>query len=160
MGIFLGLDRQQAKALTEESVRGLPEAQQALLSPSGSKIHADPSVRQELESIRQRLQHFLESSSLYSPRKLLTNYPMDFYFEERAMLYARMPDRLRDALALWLHVLNQPEKAEQVALRAFEEGKSAEEKAAFLLLLEVRWMCEGLQPDFLLKIFSVHYELG
>ncbi len=137
MSVLL-LSSHQAKALTEESVHGLPEAQQALLSPGGVRLPsgADPAVRQEVDAIRQRLQQFLESSHLYSPRKLLSNYPMDFYFEERAMLYARMPERLRDALAMWVHVLKLPEKAEQVAQRAFEDGQSPEERSAFLLLLE------------------------
>ena len=64
-----------------------------------------------LGTLRRELISFLENSQHYKPEKLISSFPQDDMYEERALLLGRL-DRHEPALAIYAYILRSPEMAE------------------------------------------------
>ncbi|XP_019851602.1 PREDICTED: vam6/Vps39-like protein [Amphimedon queenslandica] len=89
-----------------KSIRGRPRA----------KAGEEPG---ELGYLRSRLLHFLQSSKYYEPEGLISRFPQDDLFEEKALLLGRL-GRHEIALALYAHVLKDPKMAEEYCRRTYD----------------------------------------
>ncbi|XP_028393424.1 vam6/Vps39-like protein [Dendronephthya gigantea] len=86
----------------------------------------------ELGELRSTLLKFLRESRCYKPQNLLTHFD-DSFFEERALLLGRL-GRHEDALAIYIHVLNDIEMASSYCKRTYsEEWKYSKDVYARLL---------------------------
>jgi len=86
---------------------------------------------------RDKLLKFLKSSVYYTPERLLTHFPSNQFFEERAILLGRS-GRHEDALAIYVLVLNDLVEAEAYCERVIGDPEaSADAKQVFLHLLRL-----------------------
>ena len=87
-----------------------------LLEPYRKKRFEErPKAGQEpgrLGTLRRELISFLENSQHYKPEKLISNFPLDEMYEERALLLGRL-ERHEPALAIYAYVLKAPNLAEE-----------------------------------------------
>jgi len=65
-----------------------------------------------VKETREKLLSFLSSSSVYTPEKMLSRFPQDGFYEERAILCSKV-DRHEEALLIYAHKIKNFEKAEQ-----------------------------------------------
>ncbi|XP_022091314.1 vam6/Vps39-like protein [Acanthaster planci] len=72
----------------------------------------------EFGELRRKLLFFLETSSSYIPERLLTHFPFDGFYEERALLLGRL-GRHEQALAIYAHVLKDTRRAEEYCRRNY-----------------------------------------
>lgn len=93
-----------------------------LLEPYKRKRFPErPKAGQEpgrLGTLRRELLAFLENSLYYKPEKLISLFPLDDMFEERALLLGRL-DRHQPALAIYAFVLKSYEMAEEYCEKYF-----------------------------------------
>ncbi|KAK3093225.1 hypothetical protein FSP39_012933 [Pinctada imbricata] len=73
----------------------------------------------ELGDVRGKLLEFLQTSNHYVPERLLTRFPMNGFYEERAILLGRL-GRHEQALGIYIHVLNDTELAEEYCSRYYD----------------------------------------
>merc|ERR1712142_256434 len=86
---------------------------------------------------RDKLLKFLKSSTHYKPDRLLTHFPSNQFFEERAILLGRS-GRHEDALAIYVVVLNDLVEAEAYCERVINApDASTDAKQVFLHLLRL-----------------------
>ncbi|KAJ3428181.1 cnh domain containing [Anaeramoeba flamelloides] len=82
---------------------------------------------------KKKMHDFILESKYYTPGKILTNFPMDDLFEERAILLSRI-NQHEQALEIYINKLKDSEKAEQYCIRHY--NKDGETKDIFLLLIK------------------------
>ncbi|KAK6183438.1 hypothetical protein SNE40_010920 [Patella caerulea] len=87
----------------------------------------------ELGDYRRKLIGFLYKSQCYIPERLLTRFPLDGFYEERAILLGRL-GRHEQALGIYIHVLHDTVKAEQYCASHFD-GDSESNKDVYVHLL-------------------------
>ena len=79
------------------------------------KFEERPKAGQEpgrLGTLRRELISFLENSAHYKPEKLISSFPQDDMYEERALLLGRL-ERHEPALAIYAYILRSPDMAEE-----------------------------------------------
>lgn len=79
----------------------------ASLSPD-----ATPAEKRNGEHVRQKLQQFLEKSIHYTPETVLSQFPTDCLFEERAIILGRL-GRHQQAISIYVNLLNDVPRAIQ-----------------------------------------------
>lgn len=84
----------------------------------GSVIKAGDKVR-----ARRKLQILLASPVPYRPAKVLSLLPLDDFFEERATLCSKLGQHEK-ALAILVHVMQNPKKAEEYCEKHYREGET------------------------------------
>ncbi|XP_071480649.1 vam6/Vps39-like protein [Diadema antillarum] len=104
---LVNLYKDRIQLLMEDYKHTLPEGQ------SFVRAGSEPG---ELGDIRRKLLFFLETSQHYRPERLLTRFPFDSFFEERALLLGRL-GRHEQALAVYAHILKDTRQAEEYCRR-------------------------------------------
>ncbi|XP_077997895.1 vam6/Vps39-like protein [Glandiceps talaboti] len=120
------LYREKVQAMMTDYILSLPEGQEP------AKTGKEPG---ELGELRSKLLFFLETSYHYVPEKLLTYFPFDAFFEERALLLGRL-GRHEQALAIYAHILKDTRMAEEYCRRNYDADKEAN-KHVYLSLLRM-----------------------
>ncbi|XP_078593471.1 vam6/Vps39-like protein isoform X1 [Branchiostoma floridae x Branchiostoma japonicum] len=121
---LVNLYREKVQDQLKEYINSLPEGQ--LPSPAGR----EPG---ELGEIRSKLLYFLETSLDYVPEKLLTYFPFDGFFEERALLLGRL-GRHEQAIAIYTHVLTDNWMALEYCARNYDRHKEGNKDVYVYLL--------------------------
>ena len=88
-----------------------------------------------LGQFRKKLLGFLENSSFYKAETMLSRFPKDDLYEEKAILLSRI-GRHFQALSIYAHQLNDSKMAEEYCAKHFESS-SEEGKDVYLSLLKV-----------------------
>ncbi|XP_064600177.1 vam6/Vps39-like protein [Liolophura sinensis] len=107
------LYREKVQVKMTEYLHSLPEGHPP------SKAGQEPG---ELGELRVKLLNFLEQSQLYVPERLLTHFPLDGFYEERAILLGRL-GRHSQALGIYVHILQDTELAEKYCKRHYSKYK-------------------------------------
>ncbi|GAB1601255.1 vam6/Vps39-like protein [Argonauta hians] len=89
----------------------------------------------ELKEFKAKLISFLEKSQYYTPERLLSYFPLDDFYEERAILLGRL-GRHEQALAIYVHILNNHNLAEQYCINHYDSTKEGN-KDVYLHLLKM-----------------------
>ncbi|KAI0225860.1 Vam6/Vps39-like protein [Lamellibrachia satsuma] len=89
----------------------------------------------EVGVVRAKLLAFLSASLHYQPDRLLIHFPLDGFFEERAILLGHL-GRHEQALAIYVHVLQDCELALQYCAMYYDAEKEGS-KDVFLHLLKM-----------------------
>ncbi|KAJ8308553.1 hypothetical protein KUTeg_013427 [Tegillarca granosa] len=118
--------REKVQFLMQEYLQSLPEGH---LPP---KAGNEPG---EIGEFRKKLIDFLQKSQYYIPERLLTRFPLDGFYEERAILLGRL-GRHEQALGIYVHILHDKELAEEYCLNYFERSKEGN-KDVYLYLLKM-----------------------
>jgi hypothetical protein len=92
----------------------------------------------DLNAIGEKLRKFLAESQHYNPEKMLSKFPMESMFEERAILLSRI-NRHSQALNIYVHKLHRPDLAEKYCEQHFSDDPSASEESReiFITLLKM-----------------------
>eukprot|EP00735_Rhodelphis_limneticus_P013547 TRINITY_DN734_c0_g1::TRINITY_DN734_c0_g1_i1::g.18406::m.18406 TRINITY_DN734_c0_g1::TRINITY_DN734_c0_g1_i1::g.18406 ORF type:complete len:985 (-),score=111.28,sp/Q96JC1/VPS39_HUMAN/29.94/1e-105,Vps39_2/PF10367.4/2.6e-29,CNH/PF00780.17/5.8e-27,CNH/PF00780.17/5.9e+03,Vps39_1/PF10366.4/2.1e-09,Vps39_1/PF10366.4/3.9e+02,Clathrin/PF00637.15/14,Clathrin/PF00637.15/9.2e-08,Clathrin/PF00637.15/7.5e+03,TPR_11/PF13414.1/0.033,TPR_11/PF13414.1/2.4e+03,TPR_11/PF13414.1/4.1e+02,TPR_19/PF14559.1/0.44,TPR_19/P len=93
-----------------------------------------------METTRRKLLNFLESSEHYHPEKLLSRFPVDSLYEERAQLLARIGQH-QQALGILIHWVGSFPKALEYCNRYYEKS-AVDSSDVYLALVKVL-----LHPD-------------
>ncbi|XP_048578453.1 vam6/Vps39-like protein [Nematostella vectensis] len=117
--------REKVQLLTREYLDSLPE---------GDEPVAPGSEPGELGELRGRLLFLLETSKYYQAENLLTHFQESFY-HERALLLGRV-GRHDEALAIYIHVLQDSKLAEEYCQRTYGEEREGS-KEVYLSLLSM-----------------------
>uniref|UniRef100_A0A0N5AM33 CNH domain-containing protein n=1 Tax=Syphacia muris TaxID=451379 RepID=A0A0N5AM33_9BILA len=83
--------------------------------------------------VRQKLAHFLRTSSSYSPEKLLVQLRHDSLYEERAVLLGRLK-RHEQALAIYTSILKDYKAAEEYCVAHYNRNDPENSKVWLILL--------------------------
>ncbi|KAL0481518.1 vacuolar protein sorting protein VPS39 [Acrasis kona] len=96
----------------------------------------------DVNNISQRRKKFLIDSQHYNPEKMLSKFPIDDMFEERAILLSKI-NRHSQALYIYVHKLRNPDAAEKYCEEHFNDDPNAPEESReiFITLLKM-----NLQP--------------
>ncbi|XP_074662539.1 vam6/Vps39-like protein isoform X2 [Tubulanus polymorphus] len=113
----------------------LPMVQYLATLESGAKPAPAGSEPGELGSYRTRLLLFLETSECYTPERLLTGFPSEAFYEERALLLGRL-GRHDHALAIYVLILKDIKMAEEYCKKAYSKTKEGN-KDVYLSLLRM-----------------------
>ncbi|GAM17117.1 hypothetical protein SAMD00019534_002920 [Acytostelium subglobosum LB1] len=111
-----------------------------------------------LGQLRTKLINFLQTSKYYLPEKLLSRFPTNDLYEERAILLSRI-SRHDQALAIYAHKLMNFKMAEEYCDRNYNKDKD-ESKDVYLSLLNVYLKPEAsIKPQIepALKLLNKHY---
>ncbi|XP_071963059.1 vam6/Vps39-like protein [Antedon mediterranea] len=127
---LIHLYREKVQEMMKEYLPSLPEGQ----APASAGMEPG-----ELGEVRSKLLFFLETSRYYIPEQLLTHFPFDGFFEERALLLGRL-GRHEQALAIYAHVLKDTQMAEEYCSRNYHKDIEGS-KDVYLSLL-----CMYLSP--------------
>ncbi|XP_072024948.1 vam6/Vps39-like protein [Amphiura filiformis] len=106
---LIHLYREKVQEQLEEYIPSLPEGQAPV------RAGTEPG---ELGELRRKLLFFLETSLHYVPEKLLIHFPVDGFFEERALLLGRL-GKHEQALAIYAHLLKDTRRAEDYCRRNY-----------------------------------------
>ncbi|XP_023931071.1 vam6/Vps39-like protein [Lingula anatina] len=123
---LVNLYREKVQALMTEYLQQLPEGQ--LPAQAGK----EPG---ELGELREKFITFLEMSDKYQPERLLTHFPLDGFYEERAILLGQL-GRHEQALYIYVHLLQNTRKAELYCKKHFDKNKEGN-KEVYLILLKM-----------------------
>jgi hypothetical protein len=85
--------------------------------------------------LRSKLLNFLQSSMHYKPENLISKFPANDLFEERALLLGRL-GKHEVALAIYAHILKDPKMAEDYCKRIYDP-ENEENKEVYLHLIRV-----------------------
>jgi len=96
---------------------------------------ANAREKTEITELRNKLIFLLETSNHYIPGMVLVRFPYDDFFEERAILMGKIGHH-EQALAIYVHVLKDPKKAEDYCKRYYRSDKE-ETKDVYLSLLRM-----------------------
>ncbi|XP_060077097.1 vam6/Vps39-like protein [Ylistrum balloti] len=118
--------RDKVQTLMTDYIQSLPEGH--LPSKAGQE-------QGELGEYRRKLIHFLQVSHDYVPERLLTRFPLDSFYEERAILLGRL-GRHELALGIYVHILRDTSAAERYCQEYFERNRE-ENKDVYLDLLKM-----------------------
>ncbi|KAH3859338.1 hypothetical protein DPMN_102057, partial [Dreissena polymorpha] len=121
---YAQLLRDRVQASMEEYLRGLPEGHIPALAGK------EPG---RLGEYRSKLIHFLDNSMYYKPEELLPRYPMNRFYEERAILLGRL-GRHEVALGLYIVVLNDHALAEKYCQKYYKKDTPANKDVYYYLL--------------------------
>ncbi|EGG22622.1 tetratricopeptide-like helical domain-containing protein [Cavenderia fasciculata] len=112
-----------------------------------------------LREIRLKLINFLQTSKFYLPEKMLSRFPVDDLFEERAILLSKI-GRHEQALAIYAHKLKNFKMAEEYCDRVYNRD-SQDSRDVYLNLLNVYLKPEGTDSKPLigpaLALLNKHY---
>lgn len=103
--------------------------------PDGLQVAKAGEEPGQVGVMRAKLLAFLSASILYQPDRLLVHFPLDGFFEERAILLGRL-GRHEQALAIYVHVLQDRHLALQYCLTYYDAEKEGS-KDVFLHLLKM-----------------------
>ncbi|XP_006825770.1 vam6/Vps39-like protein [Saccoglossus kowalevskii] len=123
---LIHLYRERVQVMMKDYILSLPEGQDP------AKTGKEPG---DLGELRNKLLFFLETSLHYVPEKLLTYFPFDSFFEERALLLGRL-GRHEQALAIYAHILKDTKMAEDYCRRNYDPDKEGN-KNVYLCLLKM-----------------------
>lgn len=118
--------RDKVQTLMADYIQSLPEGH--LPSKAGQE-------QGELGEYRRKLINFLQMSHDYVPERLLTRFPLDSFYEERAILLGRL-GRHELALGIYVHILHDTPAAERYCQGYFERNRE-ENKDVYLDLLKM-----------------------
>jgi hypothetical protein len=92
----------------------------------------------EQAHVSDRLRKFLAESTHYNPEKMLSKFPMESMYEERAILLSKI-NRHSQALNIYVHKLHRPDLAEKYCEQHFSDDPSASEESReiFITLLKM-----------------------
>ncbi|RUS79603.1 hypothetical protein EGW08_012628 [Elysia chlorotica] len=121
---LVDLYRERVQRLRLEYIDSLPEGHPP------SKAGEEPG---ELGEARKKLVTFLHTSQSYIPERLLTHFPTDGFFEERAILLGRL-GRHEQALSIYIHTLNNTRMAEEFCARNYDKDKEGNKDVYYLML--------------------------
>lgn len=122
---FAQLLREKVQTLMREYLQSLPEGHLPV-----KKAGTEPA---ELGEYRKKLINFLQSSTYYKPEELLPRFPMNEFFEERAILLGRL-GRHEVALGLYVIVLKDPDLAKQHCMKYYNKNEAGDRDVYFYLL--------------------------
>jgi hypothetical protein len=108
------------------------------LKPAGGLVPLRPKAGSEpglLGATRKKLLAFLESSEYYHAEALLSKFPLDDLFEERALLLAKLGQH-EAALGIYLYTLGDLPTAEAYCARRYAAG-GAKARDVYLALVRV-----------------------
>ncbi|EGC34554.1 hypothetical protein DICPUDRAFT_153214 [Dictyostelium purpureum] len=111
-----------------------------------------------LGPLRNRLIQFLQTSKCYLPEKMLSIFPIDDLFEERAILLSKI-GRHEQALTIYAHKLKNYQMAEEYCDRHYNKD-SEESRDVYLSLLNVYLKPDGQSEPLLepaLELLNKHY---
>eukprot|EP01091_Cochliopodium_minus_P003418 TRINITY_DN132_c0_g2_i1.p1 TRINITY_DN132_c0_g2~~TRINITY_DN132_c0_g2_i1.p1 ORF type:complete len:480 (+),score=145.39 TRINITY_DN132_c0_g2_i1:145-1440(+) len=112
-----------------------------------------------LGQYRKKLLVFLENSSFYKAETMLSRFPQNDLFEEKAILFSRI-GRHDQALSIYAYKLKDSQMAEQYCAKHFESS-TEEGKDVYLSLLKVYLSpSENYSPmiDPALELLNKHYK--
>ncbi|XP_005090680.1 vam6/Vps39-like protein [Aplysia californica] len=121
---LVDLYRDRVQKLRDEYVHSLPE---------GHPPRKEGEEPNELGVMRKKLISFLQNSQYYIPERLLTRFPTDGFFEERAILLGRL-GRHEQALNIYIHVLKDTKLAEDYCAKNYARDKEGNKDVYYLLL--------------------------
>lgn len=133
---YAQLLREKVQTSMAEYLRSLPEGH------IPQKAGTEPF---ELGVYRKKLIDFLQSSTYYRPEELLPRFPMDGFFEERAILLGRL-GRHEAALGLYVIILEDTHLAEEYCRRHYNKHKPGDCDVYFHLL---KVYLQPPEPSFL-----------
>ncbi|KAL4237860.1 Vam6/Vps39-like protein [Mactra antiquata] len=122
---YAQLLREKVQAFMRDYLHALPEGH----TPA-KKAGTEPA---ELGEYRQRLINFLQDSLYYKAEQLLPRFPLDGFFEERAILLGRL-GRHEQALGLYVIVLKDSNLAEKYCERYYDKSKPGDRDVYYYLL--------------------------
>jgi len=123
---LVDLYRERVHRLRMEYVHSLPEGHRPL--EEGEEL-----VDSELGQMRQKLISFLHLSQHYIPERLLTRFPTNGFYEERAILLGRL-GRHEQALDIYIHTLRNMKLAEEYCDKNYAKDKEGNKDVYYLLL--------------------------
>ncbi|XP_053393314.1 vam6/Vps39-like protein [Mercenaria mercenaria] len=122
---FAQLLREKVQAYMKEYILSLPEGHMPV-----TKAGTEPA---ELGEYRKKLIDFLNKSTYYKPEELLPRFPMNEFFEERAILLGRL-GRHEVALALYVIILRDAKLAEEYCMKYYNRHKPGDKDVYYYLL--------------------------
>lgn len=133
---FAQLLREKVQTYMSEYLQSLPEGH------IPKKAGTEPS---ELGFYRKKLIDFLQGSTYYRPEELLPRFPMNGFFEERAILLGRL-GRHEAALGLYVIILQDTHLAEEYCKRHYNKCKPGDCDVYYYLL---KVYLQPPEPSFL-----------
>ncbi|KAM3717889.1 Vacuolar protein sorting-associated protein [Dirofilaria immitis] len=123
--------------LGQHYISKVKQLQRDYISILGEDEHIAPAGEEEgeLGEYRCKLQRFLQTSTKYSPEKLLVQLRHNSLYEERALLLGRL-SRHQQALAIYTQILKNYKAAEKYCMNCYE-SKDPERSKVFLILLQL-----------------------
>ncbi|GFS19211.1 vam6/Vps39-like protein [Elysia marginata] len=146
---LVDLYRERVQRLRTEYLNSLPEGHPP------SKAGEEPG---ELGEARRKLVTFLHTSHSYIPERLLTHFPTDGFYEERAILLGRL-GRHEQALSIYIHTLNNTRMAEEFCARNYDKDKEGNKDVYYLMLKMFLKPPEGTQDATNGKMLEVALNL-
>lgn len=134
---LVDLYRERVQRLRTEYLNSLPEGH----PPAKADEEGG-----ELGEARKKLVNFLHASKSYIPERLLTHFPTDGFYEERAILLGRL-GRHEQALSIYIHTLNNTRMAEEFCARNYDKDKEGNKDVYFLMLKMFLKPPEGTQEE-------------
>ena len=116
--------REKVQMMMQDYLQSLPEG------------HLPPKAGREPDKLgeyRRKLIDFLENSKHYLPERLLTRFPIDEFYEERAILLGRL-GRHEQALGIYVHILKDDDLAKRYCLNYFDRGREGNKDVYYYLL--------------------------
>ncbi|VDN88791.1 unnamed protein product, partial [Brugia pahangi] len=125
------------EALGQHYISKVKQLQRDYISILGEDEHVAPAGEEEgeLGEYRCKLQRFLQTSTAYSPEKLLVQLRHNSLYEERALLLGRLK-RHQQALAIYTQILKNYKAAEKYCMDCYEPN-DPERSKIFLILLQM-----------------------
>uniref|UniRef100_A0A1I8EUR0 CNH domain-containing protein n=1 Tax=Wuchereria bancrofti TaxID=6293 RepID=A0A1I8EUR0_WUCBA len=122
------------EALGQHYISKVKQLQRDYINILGEDEHIAPAGEEEgeLGEYRCKLQRFLQTSTAYSPEKLLVQLPL---YEERALLLGRLKKH-QQALAIYTQILKNYKAAEKYCMNCYEPN-DPERSKIFLTLLQM-----------------------
>lgn len=137
---LVDLYREKVHKLRQEYVDSLPEG-------DPPKEEGMESSESDLGLMRRKLIGFLQRSWHYIPERLLTRFPTNSFFEERAILLGRL-GRHEQALDIYIHTLKSIKLAEEYCAKNYAKDKEGNKDVYYLLLKMFLTPPDPHDPDF------------
>ncbi|KAK3242662.1 hypothetical protein CYMTET_47648, partial [Cymbomonas tetramitiformis] len=111
--------------------------------------------------LRKKLLDFLQGPSpRFNPERMLSRFPVDGLYKERALLLSRI-QRHKSALFIYVHKLNSPKLAEEYCHRVYAQAVTAAQNSEGGENLEAEAIDgEGIGRDVYLALLQVYLEGG
>ncbi|XP_060583141.1 vam6/Vps39-like protein [Ruditapes philippinarum] len=122
---FAQLLREKVQFLMREYIQSLPEGHMPV-----KKAGTEPA---ELGEYRKKLIDFLHMSTYYKPEELLPRFPLNEFFEERAILLGRL-GRHEVALGLYVIILKDAKLAEEYCRKYYNKHSPGDSDVYYYLL--------------------------
>ncbi|KAL3984658.1 Vacuolar sorting protein 39 domain 1 family protein [Acanthocheilonema viteae] len=125
------------ESLGQHYISKVKQLQRDYINILGEDEHIAPAGEEEgeLGEYRCKLQHFLKTSTAYSPEKLLVQLRHNSLYEERALLLGRLKKH-QQALAIYTQILKNYKAAEKYCTDCYEPEDPQHSKV-FLILLQM-----------------------